>query len=273
MSRIALRLAAIEALCPSLLVSAGPWPTIAGNNVYDSRIELLESDEKLASDLENVPVVIVYTEQDRTSTIDPSVNTPADVRLCHLSVELMIASTGEIEIEQADGTKQTIGAITPPVTDRQHEALLDLLEGQVTRLLGKRDGEDRLASSKLFNQVAMEVRGIDSEPKRSADGATRLAARTVTFQIKMKSEKWPLDLAAGQNAPAGFNLLPEPLRTVANGLDPNSTGYRLCQSLVSLVHVPALRTPLQEVHAFLGMGRTPAVGDGTDSDVQADVAF
>ena len=38
LSRLALRLAAVEALCPSSLAETGPYPTWAGNEVFDSRI-------------------------------------------------------------------------------------------------------------------------------------------------------------------------------------------------------------------------------------------
>src|SRR5579863_5703320 len=123
LSRLALRLAAFEALCPSKLAATGPWPTIAGNRVYDSRIDLLQGDQQLPEDLENKPVAIVYTERDDTHPYG-EIKYPAQERFCHLTIEIMIAASGILLVEAADGSVSQVGTVVAPPTDRQHEALL-----------------------------------------------------------------------------------------------------------------------------------------------------
>lgn len=271
LSRLALRLAAIEALCPSLLVAEGPWPTIAGNRVYDSRMDLIEGDQATLAEIEGNPIAIVYTERDETQPYG-EIHYPAQERICHLTVELLIAATGTVEVENADGSKTTVGSISAPITDRQHEALLDVLEGQVVQLLGRRVGEEMPNSAALYNKVAMEVRHIGSVPQRDADRAIRYAARTLTLTIKMKADSWPQNVMPGQPIPTGLNLLPEPLKTVAKELASTSTGYALCQSIVGLMTAPVTRT-LPDFRAFLAVAphAAPTNPDGSDSDIQADI--
>jgi hypothetical protein len=273
LARLALRLAAFEALCPSVLAASGPWPTIAGNLVYDSRIDLIEGDEKAIAELEGKPLAVVYTERDDQTPYGEGVKYPAQEQVIHLTVEIMIAAAAQVEYVNAAGATSSFGALAAPITDRQHEAMLDLLEAQVRRALGKRAYEDALPSSTLYNRVAMEIRHIESLPQRSADRATRIAARTIIFAVKVRTEKWPLNLGAGQTAPTGFALLPEPLATVANGLDSGSTGYALCQALVGAMPIPVSRVALTDIHGFFSIAphAAPTQLDGSDSDVQADL--
>jgi hypothetical protein len=271
LSRLALRLAAIEALCPSRLASSGPWPTIAGGLVFDSRIDLMEGDERLAGDIEGRPVAIVYTERDDTAPYG-EIRYPAQERVCHLIVEILIAAKGVIEVEGADGATATVGTIGVGATDREREGLLDLLEAQVLRLLGKWSRQDMPASAALYNEIMMEVRRIESVPERSADRSIRYAARTICLHVKMKAEYWPLDLQPGQSAPTGLDLLPAPLSTIAKGLDPTSTGYALCMTFVPLVNMPVERVQLEDIRMFAGLdGRTPQKPDGSDSDIVGDI--
>lgn len=273
LARLALRLAAFEALCPSLAASAGPWPTLAGNLVYDSRIDLIEGDEKALAELEGRPLAVVYTEKDDLTPYGEGVKYPAQEQVVHLTVEIMIAAAATVEFVNASGEATSVGAVSAPITDRQHEATLDVLEAQIRRVLGKRAYEDAPPSSALFNRVAMEVRHIESVPQRTVDRATRIAARTVTFLVKIKTERWPLNLADGEGAPTGFALLPEPLATVANGLDQASTGYALCQQIVALMNVPVRRAGGLDVRAFFGVTphAQPVNPNGSDADVRTDV--
>ncbi len=238
LAMLALRLAAIEALCPSAaLASGGALPTIAGPRVYDSRIDLISTSEgpdaiaaALAA-LENKPLIVVYTEE---GSLNPygEVKFPAAEETVTLVVETMIAVSGSMEIEQPDGSTQTIGTIEAPVTDRQHEAFLNILASQVNRLLNLKN---RAPSSTLLYAVAMEIRMVHSDPQRAADRTLRLATRTLKFHVKVKTEVWP-DVAGA---------LPEPLASVAAGLAPGSSGALLCASLLPLIPgAPALPAQL-----------------------------
>ena len=68
LARLALRLAAIEALLPSAVAATGPYPTVAGAQVYDSRLDPIadpDAWEAFLTEVEGNPIVIVYTEEHR----------------------------------------------------------------------------------------------------------------------------------------------------------------------------------------------------------------
>lgn len=254
LSRLALRLAAVEALCPCGALAAGPFPTIAAGRVYDSRIDLIAaalSPEELTEALralENQPLLVVYTEEQETSPYGTP-QYPAQEEIVDLVVEAMIASTGVVEVEGQDGATETVGAIEAPITDRQNEALLDVLEAQVRYLL---DPAFRAPSSRLLTKVAMETRHIHSVPSRAADRALRLAGRTIKLRTKVKATEWPA--AAGG--------LPEPLASVAAGLAPGSSGAALCASLVAHIPgAPALPPALEGVDIVTHLEATASFDD------------
>lgn len=265
LSRLALRLAAIEALNPSTTIVSGPWPTIGGPRVYDSRIDMLDEGDMAA--IEGQPIVIVFTEKDELQ-FAPETRQDGE-EICELTIELMIAARGTVTVENADGTTQTIGVVTAPISDRQHEALLDVLEGLVRRALGIPTTGTR---APILRKVLMEVRHVESVPQRAADRVTRLAARTLCITTKIMKDAWPvLPLSP---APSGFGLFPQPLQDVANLLPSGSSGYALCTALAPLITQPVTPDALTDIHLFVGVGiTTPTQLDGSDSNVQADVEF
>jgi hypothetical protein len=246
-SRLALRLAAVEALCPAAALPAGPFPTVAGPRVYDSRIDLIqanESPEALAAALaaiENKPLVSVYTEEQRTEPYG-TVKYSASENVVTLVIEAMIAASGVTEVTLPDGTTQEVGTIEAPVTSREHEALLDVLEGQVRFLLSARRNEMPAPSAELYRKVAMEVRSIESQPLRAADRTLRLAARTIKFEVKIPGESWPSPTATG------LDRFPEPLAMVAKALPAGSSGAALVTSLAPMPpEQPAVPTDPVEI--------------------------
>jgi hypothetical protein len=270
-TRLALRLAAYEALCPYAARSGAQgaqWPTLAGANVYDSRIDPIgESDDWQAfiEGIEGRPIVILYAEEHET---DPYFGEfPADRELPELVVELMVASVGQVLVEKADGTTEAVGDVIAGITDPQREALLDLLEAQVRWLLSLKN-----PFTPLISAVAMELHHVRSVPQRASDKTTRLAARTVTLKYKAKASVWPLPLIQGQAAPTGFDVLPEPLRTVAMTLDPASPHGQMLAGLAAVVAAPQTLTPLEDMrmHANVGRSVVPTQVDGSDADITAD---
>lgn len=268
LSRLALRLAAVEALNPSALADSGPWPTIAGNEVYEERLDLLaqsETQEDLdaaLAGLENRPVVVVYTEDHATGPYG-SVKYPAEENIVTLCVELSIGAQGTVIFRNAQGALIDVGTVDAPVTDREQAALLDVLEEQVRFLFDSR----RLApSASLFRKVAMEIRSIDSDPMRAADRTLRLSTRTLKFRVKVKTVAWP---DPGSALLTGLAALPEPLYSVATGLAPDSSGAKLCATLAA--SMPGA-TPLQagpiSIHIAAGVGETPA--NESEADVRME---
>jgi hypothetical protein len=223
LSRLALRLAAIEALCPAATIATGPYPTIAGNRVDDSRIDLLaqarspEDLDAALDALEDRPLLVVYTEEQHTAPYG-TVKYDATENVVVLVVEAMIGAKGQIQIgENPDGSAIMLGALDAPVTDRQHEATLDLLESQVRFLF---DPKQTAPCAELFRKTAWEIREIHSDPQRAADRTLRLAARTIKFHIKVRAEVWKAGAA-----------LPEPLASVAAALPAGSSGAALLAAL------------------------------------------
>ena len=228
LSRLALRFAAVEALCPYAAQASGAWPTLAGREVSDTPIdpiEAVDAYDALMDRIEGKPVVSVYTEEFWAEPFQPA-RFPPEEAVVTLVFEMMIATRGALVVVGADGQSSTFGTVEAAVTDRQREALLDVLESQVGWVLASGP------TGKLFRAVMMEVRHVHSSPQRGDDKTLRLAARTLKLTCKVKNERWPL--ATGQ----GLDLLPEPLRTVGRALDPASSGGALCLALAALVPKP-----------------------------------
>ena len=261
LARLALRAAAIEALCPWSAIQGGPSPTIAGPRVYDSRQQPIDG----LSELETKPILIVYTEDD-TSTPYEGGRKNSDEQIVQLVVEVMIAARGAVEVDNPDGTKGTIGTLVSPISDPQQEALLDLLEAAARRLL---DTRNQAPSSAALLAVAMEIRHIESQPQRADDKATRLAARTLKIQFKIKPDVWPK--APVLPVPIGLDALPEPLRSVAQVFDPASDGGILCASIAQMVPgAPPAPTPLEGIGIVTDVDRDPANAFPTQVDTLVD---
>ena len=267
LSRLALRLAATEALNPSALAASGPWPTIAGANVFEERIDAIAQAET-AEDLQNAlaglegkPVVIVYTE-DHHSLPYGSVKYPPDENVVTLTIEISLGAHGAVQAVDAAGNAEVFGADTVPITDRVHAALLDLLESQIRYIF---DSRNRAPSNRLMHLVAGEIRSIHSDPQRAADRTLRLALRTIKFHIKVKGESWP---QAGSAPAVGLERLPSPLREVAAGLPDDSSGRELCLKFANSMPAPSdLPVGPLGISLYGGMGRLPSEPVGvTDSD-------
>ena len=129
-----------------------------------------------------------------------------------------------------------------------------MLEAAARRLL---DTRNQAPSSAALTQVALEIRHIESQPQRADDKATRLAARTLKLQIKVKPDVWPRGPVVP--APAGLYALPEPLRSVALALDPGSYGGGVCASIATMIPgAPPAPVPLDGVDVTTDLDRDPA---------------
>ncbi len=258
--RLALRLAAIEALCPFASIGSGPYPTIAGDRVFDSRQDAIDT---LAED-EARPILVVYTECQEDHRFG-SGSRDLDESIIDLTIEAVMAVKGSVDIEQADGSVETIGTVGAPFTDPRHEAYLDLLEAGVRYALSR---QNITPEGLVFNGLAMELRSGRSDPQRSPDKTVKLALRTIELKIKTKTTEWP---AAATPAASGLDALPQPLRDVAQGLPAGSPGRMLCEELAGFMpNTPALPATLDGITIYAGMGRLPDPGTpATTADVIA----
>ncbi len=209
--RTALRLAAIESLRPaSLLNTQGPWPTLAGPRVYDSRIDPIED---LKPGLENRrAAIVVYTEADQGYGSQKRGGPPF-----RREVDLVF----EISQIAAEGAGDDYVA-GYAVSDPELEAELDRIEAEISyALFYARNGIVvsylRFDSRTLWRALAggrvMEPR---SHPHRTSEEAVRLAIRTMTWKVQCDDDHWPTLTPA--DPITGFARFPYPLREVANAL-------------------------------------------------------
>ena len=258
LSRLALRLAAVEALCPSALAETGPYPTWAGNEVYDSRITpIADASEwqNFVAQIEGKPLLTVYTEEQETEPTEGEY--PADKELVHLVVELMIAAQAVVEVEGPDGQPMHIGSLEAPITSPQHEATLDMLEQQIRNML---DPGSAVCPAP-YSRVARELHHVKSAPVRDAtDRLSRQAARTLTFKMRIARAQ---PYGSPSDAPADIAGLPEPLLTVARALEPSSPAGQLVRQIARGQPPAPILTRLNDVRIFTGLdrGETPTEAD------------
>ena len=157
----ALRLAAIETLCPTeaLLADAG-YPIIAGRNVFDSRMTAI--DDLVAEDERPAPAIGVYTEQvtgQRRGEAAPM--TPK-----WMTVDLVLEQELAI-VQDIDGVLLLVN----PSDDPQAELELDFLGAQTRRLLTQHP------SGALFRTICKAVTRVEVSPWRAAELGLRIARR------------------------------------------------------------------------------------------------
>lgn len=243
--RLALRLAAIEALCPFATAALGPWPTLAQNRVFDSQQEPLSSlDPNDAK-----PICIVYTESDEGNPLGTA-KFPIEDYVVKLTIECLIAARGTLQITHADGSIETIGTLTSPITDGAQEAALDWLEATVVRALSTTQD---LISNRVWQAVVVEMHNINSVPLKGSDHTVRLLGRSVTMTCRVRPTVWP-DLVVNATgtpvAATGFARLPDPLSLVAAMLDPASPGGLICASLAAAAPAAGAMIPMGGINVY-----------------------
>lgn len=264
-SRIALRLAAVEALAPhASRQNDGPWPTIAGRNVYDSRLDPIalaetpEAFEQAMADLEGEPVIVVYTEDGHTRPFDQA-RWPLRDTVQTLVLEIFVATRGVVDIPAPDGQSTIpVGDVAAPITDAAREMILDVLEGQARRILEPRAA---MPTASIYRRVARETREVTSDPQRAAERTVKLAMRTVKFHVQIASDDYNTDPAA-----TGLAALPAPLRDVAMALPQDSAAVTNLTALAVAILPPPPLPALNGVDLIAGVDRD---ADPLNPDVKA----
>lgn len=252
LSRLALRLAAVEALTGA---------TIAGARVYDSRIDPIaaaateEALDAAIAEFEDKPVLVVYTEEDEARPFEGE-RVPIRDRVVTLVVEALIATRGRVEVTDDTGASVVVATLDASITDRQREALLDLLEAQIARVLIPEHAAAGPAAA-LYRRCAREARAISSTPLRAGGAGLRRALRTVTLHIQVARDDWASVLPGA----TGIDRLPEPLRAVTLALPEGSSGRAIAAGLAGLVASPPAVQALQGVDLLLAFGREPTADD------------
>lgn len=237
LSRLALRLAVIEALSPhALQAAANPvWPTAAEGRVLDSQMTPETFAEQAA---QRLPVVAVFTDEAKTEGFGTARDATIDGNeRVTLAIEIMVPA--------AFGKDQDGAYIVPAVAlDALTEATLDMLEEQIRERLNE------ARRSKPLCDILQLIGEIESKPWRDADLDTRLSARRVEFDCEIAARgPWP---AAGA---AGLDRLPNPLRDVAAALPAESYGAQVATIVAAALGTPAVLTTLAELRLAANMAR------------------
>jgi len=252
-ARLALRLAALEALCPHDALTTGYYPTSAGNQVYDTRFDPIaaaQSDaeaEAILTKIEGSPLIAVYTDIQSSTPYGTSFR--PEKNIVTLVIEAIIAAKGTMTVENPDGTSSTIGTLDAPLTDAQHEAALDHLEACIRRVFNRKIA---LPSSTLFFQVAMRTEEIHADPQRDARTSVRLAQRFIKYQVQVPDDgDWTADAT-------GLAVLPSPLNIVAANLNPASSGGQICAALAAKTPIPLAALNPAQIAVYVNVNRVPA---------------
>lgn len=246
LARNFLRLAALEALRPSsLLASNGPWPTLAGLYVSDSRIDPIDD----LNPEEKRPLIGVYTEGSSLGKIaqaGPQFYRGEVDLVFELSVVASYAVDGESEpiVDYAD-------------TDAAIETTLGVLEEQIFHALHFG------ASGALFRQmVKLPFDEWHSNVKhRSSEESIRLAARTLRARIRVKESCYdPAPLVS----PTGFDRLPASLKAIAVQLGESTYLHELALGMARMAPVMPTRVDLESV----GITAAPQPGEADTAPVE-----
>jgi hypothetical protein len=256
LSRLALRLAAVETLAPyAQIVAADPaWPTYAAGRVFDTQITAVAQTEAEA----RTPLIVVYTDEDKTK----AQGTAQDVTLPG-DGETHVTLAFEIQVPVA----LSDDAIAPyGPSDSLAEAILDMIEDQILqRLADARTGA-------LLASILVTIEGVESQPWRDADNDIRLSARRLELTCRVRErERWPVAGATG------LDRLPQPLRDVAKALPAESYGGRHVALLADLLGSPKAFPALNDLRLALNLTRAagdtpPPAADASAEPPVGDVA-
>lgn len=164
MNRLLTRLAAVSALNN---FGEGPWPTIAGPNVFDSKIEPVDDSVFDRA----FPTCVVYTDYDKDHwNKGNKVHQP---RLLTLTLELLVVTAQKV------GGDSATYQLDCPETDSEIETSLDIFEAQIYRALAA--GNE---ASDCFSYLCPGYEAVISRRGASVEGGLRLAARQITLETR-----------------------------------------------------------------------------------------
>lgn len=173
LARIALRMAAIEAIVGRTLVD---------DNVLDSDITALEADAQgnLKTD-QRKPFVTIYTEKGKSvGNSEPrSLYESGEIELV---IESAVAATMVVRNEA--GNKETVTGI--PATDANLEFHLDMVARQVIDALSDPDSE----WADIFRSLCYRIGKIERARTSTAEG-TRLAAQQIKLSVVLIDDPLP----------------------------------------------------------------------------------
>lgn len=220
----ALRLAAIEVLCPTAAQPDGPFPTLAGRLVYDSRAMPLED---LRQDAPYTPVLSLYTPESGVKLRGPHASawdTEADAWL-DIVAQLAVKST-EDGVEFVDAMAGD---------DPEARLVLAALCAQVRRLL------ERSQSGAIWRRLVRNIEEIEYKTMALPDFGLRWHRVTIRIHCSIRDDDLTMDHGG----------LPEPIKSVYEALPDASYAKEKLAALAA--HFAAETLPaLTEVSGTIG---------------------
>jgi hypothetical protein len=208
MVRTALRILAVEALKNA---------TIAGPRVFDSRMDDLSPD--LFRGDENA-VILALTDKDEGSALSEQNGGPPFGRSCELSFEFGMTQ----RVEEGGET-----GLLYPNTDARLEAALDFMELQMFQHLAYKD--DPLCN--LFRRF-WRITKYDCHRQIFEETAVKVACRVMTLTCYSGDDKIIIYNEGATPLPTGYDMLPDPLKSVAKLMPANSSGKDVCDRIVAM---------------------------------------
>ena len=156
LDRLVVRLAAVSALNNFL---QPPFPTLAGDKIFDSRIEAVEDFKTKVM----FPIAVVYTDYDKNHWAHQSLNN--EDRLLTATFEILIAQISEIPDEGGF-------LVERPNTDSELETSLDIFEMQIAEALRA----DNPAAD-CWRHLMYHYNEVTSRRGATTEGGQKLAAR------------------------------------------------------------------------------------------------
>lgn len=174
LNRLMLRALAVNALSPQ--PGDGDQITLAGERVFDSRLDPAQFDQ----DQSEIPLIIVYTDEDMTQLVNRADNTGPFARHVDLRIEIVI---GSFDTVVEDGNRY--GAFGVPTTDAELEARLDIFEQQVRWALY---GWPNRKATNAFLKYVVAFSDITSHAQRDESGNNRLAMRRLIARCRINDD-------------------------------------------------------------------------------------
>lgn len=204
--RTALRLTVVEAL---------KGATLAGGRVYDSRMADLSPD--MFTEDQN-PVIMIMTDKDEGSQLSAQNGGPPFARSAELSLEF-----GMTERINQDGVE----GIAYANTDARLEAALDLMEFQVVRHLQYSQNSLCIIFRRFWR-----ITKFDCHRQILEDASVKLACRVLTLSCYSCDDNVVI-YNANAPQPAGYDALPDPIKSVAKLMPAGSSGKNICDLILA----------------------------------------
>jgi hypothetical protein len=219
LERTALRIGMVMALSNAMQT---PFPTVAQDRVYDSRIDPFQG----LTEGDIAPLAIVYTDDDDRESLSGNNGGPPWRQSVNLVIELSMGMVGNLVGEDGNpmlGENNTpLSTFLPIATEPQLEAMLDLFEEQVERLF--RQPPNAWANRLIGTPEALVVRVESWSSKRyvEREAQYRFAARQIMLRVMLPQPPFP-DIV--ETAPADPPAIPPPLGPLLDAIIADNGPY------------------------------------------------